>query len=101
MLIFFILFYTSTGEEAIASGLTTLLGGTLDILFHHDDGDDDDDDDVSEIHKTMTHIQSLSSIGGTGPASGTCATTCTPSSAHMEMMLRATDEIPMNFAFTG
>jgi len=52
-------------EEAIASGLTTLLGG------------------------------------GTGPASGTCATTCTPSSAHMEMMLRATDEIPMNFAFTG
>jgi urease alpha subunit len=101
MLLLFILFYASTGEEAIASGLTTLLGGTLDILFHHDDIDDDDDDDVSEIYKTMTHIPSLSSIGGTGPASGTCATTCTPSSAHMEMMLRATDEIPMNFAFTG
>lgn len=98
MLLLFILFYASTGEEAIASGLTTLLGGTLDILFHHDDFDDDD---VSEIYKTMTHIPSLSSIGGTGPASGTCATTCTPSSAHMEMMLRATDEIPMNFAFTG
>jgi len=92
MLLLFILFYASTGEEAIASGLTTLLGGTLDILFHHDDIDDDE---------PMTHIPSLSSIGGTGPASGTCATTCTPSSAHMEMMLRATDEIPMNFAFTG
>jgi len=52
-------------DEAIASGLTTMLGG------------------------------------GTGPASGTCATTCTPSPAHMKMMLQATDGLPLNFAFTG
>ena len=52
-------------DEAIASGLTTLLGG------------------------------------GTGPSSGTRATTCTPGSNHIEMMLKATDQIPMNFAFTG
>ncbi|KAJ1441134.1 urease [Ochromonadaceae sp. CCMP2298] len=39
--------------------------------------------------------------GGTGPASGTCATTCTPSPNHMLMMLQATDSYPMNFAFTG
>lgn len=39
--------------------------------------------------------------GGTGPASGTCATTCTPGPAHMEMMMRATDGIPINFGFTG
>lgn len=52
-------------EEAICSGLTTLLGG------------------------------------GTGPASGTCATTCTPSPNHMRMMLQATDGIPINLAFTG
>jgi urease len=40
--------------------------------------------------------------GGTGgPAAGTCATTCTPSPAHMKMMLVASDAIPMNFAFTG
>ena len=40
--------------------------------------------------------------GGTGgPAAGTCATTCTPSPAHMKMMLMASDSIPMNFAFTG
>jgi len=52
-------------DEAIASGLTTLLGG------------------------------------GTGPASGTCATTCTPGTEHMRMMLQATDSIPLNLAFTG
>ncbi|CAM9203379.1 unnamed protein product, partial [Hapterophycus canaliculatus] len=50
---------------AIASGLTTLLGG------------------------------------GTGPATGTRATTCTPHPSHMKMMLQSTDAIPMNFGFTG
>lgn len=51
-------------DEAIASGITTLLGG------------------------------------GTGPATGTCATTCTPGQSA-QMMLRATDDMPINFAFTG
>lgn len=51
--------------EAVASGITTLLGG------------------------------------GTGPAHGTCATTCTPSPAHMRFMLETTDMLPLNFAFTG
>ncbi len=39
--------------------------------------------------------------GGTGPATGTCATTCTPGAAHMRMMLQATDALPLNFGFTG
>lgn len=52
-------------EEAIASGLTTMLGG------------------------------------GTGPATGTNATTCTPGATHIEMMLRATDAYPLNFGFLG
>jgi len=52
-------------DEAIASGVTTLLGG------------------------------------GTGPATGTCATTCTPSPEHIKMMLCATDSMPLNFGFTG
>ncbi|HEX4796223.1 MAG TPA: urease subunit alpha [Humisphaera sp.] len=51
--------------EAIASGLTTMIGG------------------------------------GTGPATGTCATTCTSGAAHMRMMLQATDDLPLNFGFTG
>jgi len=39
--------------------------------------------------------------GGTGPAVGTCATTCTPGSFNLAMMLRATDALPLNFGFTG
>ena len=39
--------------------------------------------------------------GGTGPATGTCATTCTPSPNHIRMMLEATDALPLNFGFTG
>src|SRR5436189_3187806 len=39
--------------------------------------------------------------GGTGPATGTKATTCTPGRRHIELMLQATDPLPMNFGFLG
>ncbi|QEM81601.1 urease subunit alpha [Halomonas binhaiensis] len=39
--------------------------------------------------------------GGTGPATGTNATTCTPGAWHIHQMLRAVDEIPMNIGFLG
>jgi urease subunit alpha len=39
--------------------------------------------------------------GGTGPAVGTCATTCTPAPFYFEAMLRAVDSLPLNFGFTG
>jgi urease subunit alpha len=39
--------------------------------------------------------------GGTGPATGTNATTCTPGSTHIALMLQATDALPMNFGFLG
>ncbi|MEO0619764.1 MAG: urease subunit alpha [Pseudomonadota bacterium] len=39
--------------------------------------------------------------GGTGPATGTNATTCTPGPWHIEMMIRAADAFPMNLAFAG
>ncbi len=52
-------------EEALASGVTTMLGG------------------------------------GTGPATGTFATTCTPGPWHIERMLQAADAFPMNLGFLG
>ena len=52
-------------EEALASGITTMLGG------------------------------------GTGPATGTLATTCTPGAWHMERMLQAAEAFPMNLGFMG
>ena len=52
-------------EEALASGVTTMLGG------------------------------------GTGPATGTNATTCTPGPWHLARMIQAADGFPMNLAFAG
>jgi len=39
--------------------------------------------------------------GGTGPATGTNATTCTPGPWHMAQMLKAAEAFPMNLGFTG
>jgi urease subunit alpha len=52
-------------EEAIASGITTMVGG------------------------------------GTGPATGTNATTCTPGPWHIGRMLQAAEGLPVNLAFAG
>ena len=52
-------------EEAIASGITTLVGG------------------------------------GTGPATGTAATTCTPGPWHLARMLQAAEGLPVNISFSG
>jgi urease subunit alpha len=39
--------------------------------------------------------------GGTGPATGTAATTCTPGPFHLARMLQAAEAFPVNLAFTG
>src|SRR6478735_3775798 len=52
-------------EEALMSGVTTMLGG------------------------------------GTGPATGTNATTCTPGAWHLARMLEAAEAFPMNIGFSG
>ena len=39
--------------------------------------------------------------GGTGPATGTNATTCTSGPWHLAQMLKAADSFPMNLGFTG
>ncbi|ORY15738.1 hypothetical protein BCR34DRAFT_622749 [Clohesyomyces aquaticus] len=39
--------------------------------------------------------------GGTGPSTGTNATTCTPGKTHIKQMLQACDELPLNFGITG
>ena len=39
--------------------------------------------------------------GGTGPATGTFATTCTPGPWYMQRMLQAADAFPMNLGFQG
>jgi urease subunit alpha len=54
-----------------------------------------------QIHTALASGVTTFIGGGTGPAVGTCATTCTPGSFYLRMMLESTDEFPMNFGFTG
>ncbi len=49
---------------------------------------------------TMSGITTMLG-GGTGPATGTNATTCTPGAWHIGKMLQAADEFPMNLGFMG
>ncbi|HSI42502.1 MAG TPA: urease subunit alpha [Xanthobacteraceae bacterium] len=51
-------------------------------------------------HALMSGVTTLLG-GGTGPAAGTNATTCTPGAWHIEMMLRAFDAFPVNLALSG
>ncbi|MCH2211568.1 MAG: urease subunit alpha [Fuerstiella sp.] len=79
--------------EAIAGEGKVLTAGGLDTHIHY-------------ICPQQAHEAVASGIttmlgGGTGPATGTCATTCTPGSNHIRMMLQATDDLPLNFAFLG
>lgn len=39
--------------------------------------------------------------GGTGPSTGTNATTCTPGKQHIKQMLQAVDALPLNYGITG
>jgi len=51
-------------------------------------------------HALMSGVTTMLG-GGTGPAAGTNATTCTPGPWHIEMMLRAFDSFPVNLAISG
>ncbi|HVR36420.1 MAG TPA: urease subunit alpha [Methylomirabilota bacterium] len=54
-----------------------------------------------QAHEAIASGLTSMAGGGTGPATGTCATTCTPGANHIRMMLQATDSLPLNFGFTG
>ncbi|MCK0195532.1 urease subunit alpha [Ancylobacter sp. 6x-1] len=51
-------------------------------------------------HALMSGVTTMLG-GGTGPAAGTNATTCTPGPWHIEMMLRSFDAFPVNLALSG
>lgn len=51
-------------------------------------------------HALMSGVTTMLG-GGTGPAAGTNATTCTPGPWHLAQMLRAADSLPMNLGFMG
>jgi urease subunit alpha len=81
------------GTEAVAGeGLIATAGG-IDAHIHFICPQQAEDALMSGI-TTMIG-------GGTGPAAGTNATTCTPGPWHIAQMLRAADALPLNFGFLG
>jgi urease subunit alpha len=79
--------------EVIAGEGKILTAGALDVHIHFICPQQIDEAIASGI-TTMVG-------GGTGPATGTNATTCTPGARHIEMMLASTDVWPLNFGFLG
>jgi len=54
-----------------------------------------------QIEEALTSGVTTMLGGGTGPAVGTAATTCTPGAWHIHSMLMAADAFPMNLGFLG
>ena len=82
----------ATTEAIAAEGLILTAGG-IDAHIHYICPQQID---VALASGVTTFIG-----GGTGPATGTKATTCTPGSWYLQRMLQATDDLPMNFGFLG
>ena len=81
------------GTEAIAGEGRILTAGGFDSHIHFICPQQIDD----ALHSGVTTMLG----GGTGPAHGTLATTCTPGPWHIGRMLQAADAFPMNLAFAG
>ena len=81
------------GTEAIAGEGRILIAGGIDAHIHWICPQQMDEALYSGITTMLG--------GGTGPADGTNATTCTPGPWHMERMLQAAEGFPMNFGFFG
>jgi len=79
--------------EAIAGEGLLLTAGGIDAHIHFIC--------PQQVHEALASGVTTFIGGGTGPATGTNATTCTPGSRHIELMLQATDALPMNFGFLG
>ena len=79
--------------EAIAGEGFILTAGGFDSHIHFICPQQIDD----ALHSGITTMLG----GGTGPAHGTLATTCTPGAWHIGRMLQSADSFPMNLAFAG
>jgi urease subunit alpha len=81
------------GTEVIACEGRILTAGGFDSHIHYICPQQIDE----ALHSGLTTMLG----GGTGPAHGTLATTCTPGPWHIGRMMQAADAFPMNLAFAG
>ncbi|MFN8831490.1 MAG: urease subunit alpha [Labrys sp. (in: a-proteobacteria)] len=81
------------GTEIIAGEGKILTAGAIDTHIHYIC--------PQQIEEALMSGVTTMLGGGTGPATGTNATTCTPGPWHIERMLQAAEAFPMNLAFAG
>ena len=81
------------GTEAIAGEGRILTAGGFDSHIHFIC--------PQQIDEALNSGVTTMLGGGTGPAHGTLATTCTPGPWHLARMIQAADGLPMNLAFAG
>jgi urease subunit alpha len=81
------------GTEIIAGEGRIITAGGMDAHIHFIAPQQCED----ALHSGVTTMLG----GGTGPAHGTLATTCTPGPWHIARMMQALDAIPMNFGLSG
>ncbi len=81
------------GTEIIAGEGRIITAGGMDAHIHFIAPQQCED----ALHSGVTTMLG----GGTGPAHGTLATTCTPGPWHIARMMQALDAIPMNFGISG
>ncbi|VAW99613.1 Urease alpha subunit [hydrothermal vent metagenome] len=81
------------GTEAIAGEGQILTAGGIDAHIHFIC--------PQQIEEALMSGVTTMLGGGTGPATGTNATTCTPGPWNIHRMLQAADDLPMNLGFMG
>ena len=81
------------GTEIIAGEGRILTAGGIDVHIHFICPQQIDD----ALYSGVTTLMG----GGTGPAEGTNATTCTPGAFHLARMSQAADGLPINIGFFG
>ncbi|MCC6828893.1 MAG: urease subunit alpha [Novosphingobium sp.] len=81
------------GTEVIAGEGKILTAGGIDAHIHYIC--------PQQVDEALTSGVTTFVGGGTGPATGTNATTCTPGPWHIERMLMAAEGLPINLAFAG
>ena len=81
------------GTEVIAGEGTIVTAGGIDTHVHYIC--------PQQIEEALYSGLTTMMGGGTGPAVGTAATTCTPGPWHIARMLQAADAFPMNLGFFG
>ena len=81
------------GTEIIAGEGKIVTAGGLDVHIHYIC--------PQQIEEALNSGVTTMLGGGTGPATGTNATTCTPGPWHLARMIQAADGFPMNLCFTG